>query len=189
MPCLHQGLDAFVEHLLELERVISESKLLRPVFILGNFNAHLGALGGQRGVDNTNTQGVLLYEMLGTCDLSVLFLACIASGAPDTYHCGEVDTTVDHICGDLCAASLAHSCHTHAMEDLNTSDHLTLSLEFMYTPCVCDTELTSADARQPRVDLDRARKDGDIDVFVAEVRNRLQPFLNSNFSNIEQINQ
>ena len=58
MPCLDQGLDAFVEHLLELERVISESKLLGPVFILGDFKAHLGALGGQRGVGNTNTQGV-----------------------------------------------------------------------------------------------------------------------------------
>ena len=33
------------------------------------------------------------------------------------------------------------------MEDLNTSDHLPLSLELMYAPCVGDTDLTSADAR------------------------------------------
>ena len=94
MPCLDQGLDAFVEHLLELEHVISELKLLGPVFILGNFNAHLGALGGQRGVGNTNNQGVLLYEMLGRCNLSVLSLGCIASGPPHTYHSGEVHTTL-----------------------------------------------------------------------------------------------
>ena len=112
MPCLDRGLDAFVEHLLELQRVISESKLLGPAFILGDFNVLLGALGGQRGVGNT--QGVLLYEMLGRCDLSVLSLGCIASGPFHTYHSGEVHTTIDYICGDLCAASLALSCHTHA---------------------------------------------------------------------------
>ena len=67
--------------------------------------------------------------MLDRCDLSVLSLGCIASGPPHTYHSGEMHTYVDYICCDLCVASLAHSCHTNAMEDLITSDHLPFSLE------------------------------------------------------------
>ena len=62
--------------------------------------------------------------MLGRCDVCVLSVACIASGSSHTYHSCEVHTTVDYICGDLCAASMACSCHTLATDDLNTTDHL-----------------------------------------------------------------
>ena len=55
IPCLDQGLDVFVKHLLELDHVVCESKLMGTVFILGDFNAHLGTLGGQRCPGNTNT--------------------------------------------------------------------------------------------------------------------------------------
>ena len=42
LPCLDQGVDCYREHLVELERVISESELQGPVMVLGDFNAHLG---------------------------------------------------------------------------------------------------------------------------------------------------
>ena len=45
MPCSDQGLKCYRDHLIELERVISEFSLLGPVVILGDFNAHLGSLG------------------------------------------------------------------------------------------------------------------------------------------------
>ena len=57
----------------------------------------------------------------------------------------------------------------------------------MYVPCVGDTDLNSADERQPKVDWDWTRRSGDIDVFETEVRNRLQSLLNSTFHNIEQL--
>ena len=39
MPCSDQGLECYRDHLIELERVISESSLLGPVVVLGDFNA------------------------------------------------------------------------------------------------------------------------------------------------------
>ena len=59
----------------------------------------------------------------------------------------------------------------------------------MYAPCVGDSGFNSADVQQPRIDWDRARRDGDVGAFEAEVRNRLQPFLNSTFDNVDQLNQ
>lgn len=38
------------EHLIELERVISEHQQYGPVIIMGDYNAHLGTLGGVRGI-------------------------------------------------------------------------------------------------------------------------------------------
>ena len=42
MPCLDVGLDCYSEHLIELERVISESDELGLVVVLGDFNAGPG---------------------------------------------------------------------------------------------------------------------------------------------------
>ena len=41
LPCLDLGVDCYREHMKELERVVSESRLLGPVTVLGDFNAHL----------------------------------------------------------------------------------------------------------------------------------------------------
>ena len=45
---------------MELEHVMSESRLLGPVAVLGDFNAHLGLLKGE----SQSLQGVLLQELL-----------------------------------------------------------------------------------------------------------------------------
>ena len=45
LPCLDQGVDCYREHMKELERVISESRILGPVTVLGDFNAHLLGVG------------------------------------------------------------------------------------------------------------------------------------------------
>lgn len=37
LPCLDLGVDCYREHLLELERVVSEARLLGPVTVLGDF--------------------------------------------------------------------------------------------------------------------------------------------------------
>ena len=50
MPCLDQGIDVYRKHLVILEQVITESESVGPVVIVGDFNAHLGKLGGSRGL-------------------------------------------------------------------------------------------------------------------------------------------
>ena len=54
--------------------MISESKLLGPVVVIGDFNVHLGELGGPRGRGNPNLRGVMVHEMLTRCALSVVSL-------------------------------------------------------------------------------------------------------------------
>ena len=101
LPCLDQGLDCYKEHVIELERVISESELLGPVAVLGDFNAHLGGLGGHVGVGESNLQGVLLQDVMDRCSLSAVSLGSLASGPGYTYCSGEVRTTVDYILMDV----------------------------------------------------------------------------------------
>ena len=40
-------MDCYKEHLVGLEHVVSESRLLGPVAVLGDLNAHLGLLEGE----------------------------------------------------------------------------------------------------------------------------------------------
>lgn len=67
MPCLDLGLDCYSQHLIELERVISECDELGLVIVLGDFNAHLTSA-------SRNVQRVLLQEVM---DLSA---GCLAVG-------------------------------------------------------------------------------------------------------------
>ena len=46
LPCSDTGMEHYSEYLIELEQVISEQQHHGPVVIMGNFNAHLGTLGG-----------------------------------------------------------------------------------------------------------------------------------------------
>ena len=71
MPCIDKGMDCYQHHLLQLEKLISESSLVWAVIIL---NAHLGNLGGVRGRGDPNVQGVLVHDMLSRCNLGVLLL-------------------------------------------------------------------------------------------------------------------
>ena len=48
-------MDFYKEHLVELEHVVSESRLLAPVAVLGDFNAHLSLVEGK----SQNLQGVV----------------------------------------------------------------------------------------------------------------------------------
>ena len=59
LPCSDMGMECYIEHLVELENLISESEHLGPIVIIGNFNAHLGKLGGVRGQGNSNQQVTL----------------------------------------------------------------------------------------------------------------------------------
>ena len=49
LPCADSGLKFYSEHLIELERVISEHQQHGPVVIMVDFNAHLCTMGGVRG--------------------------------------------------------------------------------------------------------------------------------------------
>ena len=132
LPCLEQGVDCYREHLVELERIVCESRLLGSVAVLGDFNTHLG---GENCPGNQNLQGALLQAVLERCELSAVSQVALASGTVYTYCSGEVRTTVDYILMDVGAACMVDSSHAHHMDDLNTSDHLPLTVSLSYDVC------------------------------------------------------
>ena len=99
MPCSDQGLEWYRDNLIELESVISDSSLLGPVVVLGDFNAHVGSLGGvnSKGLGDPNVQGVLVSEVMEQCNLSAVSVGSLCSGPSFTYMSGDVRTTVDYI--------------------------------------------------------------------------------------------
>ena len=72
---------------------------------------------------------------MGRCELSAVCQGEMASGPDYTFCNGDVHTIVDNILMDVEAASMT-SCFTHFMEDLNTSDHLPLTVAMIYNACL-----------------------------------------------------
>ena len=54
LPGSDMGMECYSEHLIELEWVVSEHQPDGPVIVMGDFNAHLGTLGGERGMGQPN---------------------------------------------------------------------------------------------------------------------------------------
>ena len=66
LPCADLGIEYYCEHLMELERLISDQQQQGPVVVMRDFNAYLGTLGGCRGVGDPNQQGMLLQQLITT---------------------------------------------------------------------------------------------------------------------------
>ena len=181
LPCLDQGVDCYRDHLVELERVISDAQQMGSVCVLGDFNAHLG---GGRCDSEQNLQGVLLQELLGRCDLSAVSMGALASGPSYTYCSGVVTTTVDYILMDVGSASMLDSCCTHPSEDLNTSDHLPLSVSLSYNASIGTDDKSTL---PKKIDWVEARKNGSLEAFTAEVQTRLEPLLLGIHDNTNEI--
>ena len=90
LPCADLGLETHCEHLVELESLISEGQKLGPVLIAGDFNAHLGPLGGVRGQGIPNQQGVFLKQLLDQCELHAVSLSSLSEGPLYTFWNTEV---------------------------------------------------------------------------------------------------
>ena len=67
---------------------------------MGDFNAHLGALGGLRGRGVANAQGLLISELMSCYSLSAVSLGSLATGPQFTYVSGNVYSTVDYVFAD-----------------------------------------------------------------------------------------
>ena len=86
---------------------------------------------------------------------------------------------------DVEATSMVSSCCTHTMSDLNTSDHLPLTVSLIYDSCTSDSE--SATQRLPKINWDQAKKTGATEVFKEEVDARMSVFLNNMYDDGDQI--
>ena len=127
LPCLETGMEHYSEHLIELEQVISEQQHHGPIIIMGDFNAHLGTLGGVRGTGQPNQQGLLLQQLIIHCNLCVLSLTSLSQGPQYTFHNNVLQTPVDYIL--VCHNTTEHimKCFTHDSAPRNNSDHLPIT--------------------------------------------------------------
>ena len=108
------------------------------------------------------------------CELSAVSEGVLSSGVGYTYCSGEVRITVDYILMDIEAASMVSSCHTHPMEDLNTSDHLPLTVSLSYDAW-SDSSAGNTTGKLKKIDWEGAKKNGDLAAFSAEITSRLEP--------------
>ena len=179
LSCLDQALECYREYmyLVELEWVISESMLLGPVAVLGDFNAHFGDPNTHRGASVLNIQGMLLQEVMDRCNLTAVSLGCLSSGPKYMYCSGGAHTTVDYILADVAATSLMSSCLVHTSHDLNTSDHLPLTVSIKYSSQ--SSSPSSNNMIQPKVDWDQARKSGMLVNYMDAVYAELTPLLSN----------
>ena len=119
-------------------------------------------------------QGVLLEEVMRRCELYAASLSEGTTGPNYTYWSGGVQTTVDYIFMDVGAASLASPCTVREMEDLNTSDHLPISVCLSYPAPILSVP---GEFQWPRIDWRRAGSSGALENFQAELQAKLSPFL------------
>lgn len=77
------------------------------------------------------------------------------------------------------------SCQTLVEDNLNTSDHLPLSV---ITACGIVEESEKGDSFR-RIDWDGARRCEDLAEYVAEVKEILAPFLNGCFADVKQADE
>ena len=128
LPCADLGMQVFCDHLIELERLVTEAQQCGLVVVLGDFNAHLGHLGGVCGSSGIpNPHGLLVKEWADRCQLYAASMSTLSEGPDYTYFSGERRTTVDYIFIDPETAQFLELCYTHDMQGLNTSDHLPIS--------------------------------------------------------------
>ena len=140
--------------------------------VVGDFNVHLGALWGPRGTGDSNVQGVLLFDLLGRCEFSAMSLGSASGGECYTYKSGTTTTTVDYVLMDLAAASMMMSCEILVEADLNTSDHLPLTVALDCSQ-VCGKEQERSIVG---VDWEEARQSGALLDYEMEVREKMVAF-------------
>ena len=98
------------------------------VIIAGDFNAHIGATGGPRGVGDPNSQGLLLLEMIHNNNLYVPTLSCLSAGPQYTFFRGNTTTTTDYIIVDAHLSNMILKSRTFDVHPLNFSDHLPVAI-------------------------------------------------------------
>ena len=120
-------MECYCNHLVELKHLISQKQQLGTVLITGEFNVHLGTLGGARGQGGANQQGILFHKLLVRCNIYAVSLSPLAMDPQYTCWNSATQTTVDYIIVSHDAADYIQQRSTLESVPLNNSDHLPIS--------------------------------------------------------------
>ena len=185
LPCSDMGMECYSEHLVELENLISESERLGPIVIIGDFNAHLGKLGGVRGQGNPNQQGTLPHQLLVWCKLYAVSLSSISRGPLYTFWNSTTQTTVDYAIASQDASDYIQHCFTHESSPLNNSDHLPIS-ELLHVPIATATPLETP--ATPKVNWAKALRSNQLLAYQRQVSSIVNPLLGKSYRSPVELN-
>ena len=103
--------------------------------IAGDFNGHLGTLGGPRGHGQPNRHGTIILKFMKEFNFKSINLADFSKGPVDTFIGHNGSSAIDHIMVPHFFIENVKECHVGRDNGLNTSDHLpieaTLSIPLM----------------------------------------------------------
>ena len=101
---------------------------------MGDFNTHLGTLGGERGTGQPNQQRIL-HQLIARCNLYAVSLSSLSQGPAYTFQNSVSQTTVDYVLANHDATEYIRHCYIHDSAPLNTSDHLPITavLQFQHS--------------------------------------------------------
>ena len=184
LPCANLGMEIYGEHLIELECVISEYQPHGPVIIMGDFNAHLGVLGGERGLGQPNPQGILLHQLIKRCNLYAVSLTSLSEGPVYTFQNSVSQTTVDYVLASHNASQYIQQCYTHNLSPLNTSDHLPITTLLQFTHSTLDLQDQST---QERINWSKARDTIDLHRYQKRVGDLIAPLMGHTYKSCQEI--
>ena len=126
---LHVSLD-------ELEGIIeSIGEGVFPI-VSGDFNGNVGSEGGVRGLGPPTRAGKVVLEFMGRQRLVAVNLMGTTTGSVNTFEGHNGKSTLDYVMVPECMRENVLRCHVGAHEDVNTSDHvpITVDIDIMMLP-------------------------------------------------------
>ena len=184
MPSADQPQEAYSSYLDEVNDTVAKLSPNSPAIIVGDFNCHLGHLGGPRSSDTPNSRGLQWKELIDHHSLHVPSLCHFAQGPVHTYHCSSVSTTVDYVLGNLPLSTGLLACETLEDHPLNTSDHLPIVTKLDFKPLLSSTKVSNC---CPPLDWTRSLSDGSADTYAALSDDMVRPLMDRDYSSIEEL--
>ena len=186
LPCSDMGMECYSEHLIELEWVVSEHQPHGPVIIMGDFNAHLGTLGGERGTGQPNQQGILLHQLIARCNLYAVSLSSLSQGPAYTFQNSVSQTTVDYVLANHDATEYIRHCYTHDSAPLNTSDHLPITavLQFQHS-----TVNPQGQSTRKRINWSKVRNSTYLHCYQEGISAIVAPLIGNSYNSSDEIDK
>ena len=170
LPTSNESINIFKAYLGTLDEILCSLEHDGTVMIVGDFNTHIGNLGGPRCLSRINGQGTYLDECLEKYDFVSINSQSFCQGAIATFYAvkGLVTTTVDHIFIQQSALSLVLD--PIVVEDCssNLSFHLPIS-------CTVKADLKMEKRKQDKHAINwKKLSSSDLQKYGTEVTARLQ---------------
>ena len=114
----------------ELEGIMDALEEDAIPIICGDYNGHMGTLGGPRGIGPPTNAGRLVHKFMNRQNLFAANMLNSATGNQNTYVGHNGSSTIDYIMAPKYLCERLVEMHTGGYDALNTSDHLPLYAVF-----------------------------------------------------------